>query len=58
LTGAVELKRDNDEKSASRFINLGIIIENGVYPYTKTKIIKIVPRYIIFNNLKEPIVIK
>ena len=34
------------------------MIENGVDNFIKTKIIKIVPRYMIYNNLDDPIIIK
>jgi hypothetical protein len=58
LTGAVDLKKEEGIDVESKVLNFGIIIENGVFPFNRTKIIKIVPRYIIFNNLKDPIVIK
>ncbi len=58
LSGAIDLKKEELAVVDCKILNFGIIIENGVFPFNRTKIIKIVPRYIIFNNLKDPIVIK
>ena len=35
-----------------------MIIENGSAPFSRTKFIKIVPRYILLNNLHEAIIFK
>jgi hypothetical protein len=56
LTGAVEIRATNEVDS--KVLNFGIIIENGMNQFSKTKIIKIVPRYIIFNNLDDPLIVK
>ena len=63
LTGAIELKIEGEHmqegpKGSSKIATFGIIIENGAHPFMKTKIIKIVPRYIVFNNMNEALVIK
>ena len=63
LTGAIELKIEGDHmqegpRGSSKIASFGIIIENGAHPFMKTKIIKIVPRYIVFNNMNEALVIK
>lgn len=39
-------------------MNFGIIFENGKGAYSRTKIIKIVPRYIIYNALDDDIVVR
>jgi hypothetical protein len=39
-------------------LNFGVLFENGVGHYSRTKIIKIVPRYIIFNALDDDIMIR
>jgi hypothetical protein len=41
-----------------KFLNFGVIFDNGVGSYSRTKIIKIVPRYIIFNALEEDLSVK
>ena len=39
-------------------MNFGMIFQNGTGSYSRTKIIKIVPRYIIYNALDDDIVIR
>ena len=42
----------------TKYVNFGVVIENGSDSFSKTKVIKIVPRYIIYNTLEDPIAIK
>lgn len=58
LTGLVETKRDDNFQEDNKVLSFGIVIETGVFPFNRTKIIKIVPRYIIYNNLDHPIIVK
>ncbi len=41
-----------------KYLNFGVIFENGTGAYSRTNIIKIVPRYIIYNALDDDIKIK
>jgi SHR-binding domain of vacuolar-sorting associated protein 13 len=59
LSGFVEVKSlDPDDRKRDKYLNFGVLFENGVGHYSRTKIIKIVPRYIIFNSLDDDIVIR
>ena len=59
MSGLVEVKAsDDDIGDRSKFLNFGIKFENGQGSFSRTKIIKIVPRYIICNTLDDNIYIK
>lgn len=45
-------------KSESKSLDFGIKIEMASAPYSRTKVVTIVPRYIIVNNLDFPIVVR
>jgi hypothetical protein len=48
----------DDFATKEKFLNFGIIFQNGSGSYSRTKIIKIVPRYIIYNALDDDILVK
>jgi hypothetical protein len=55
----VEVKTMSDDfATKEKFLNFGIIFQNGSGSYSRTKIIKIVPRYIIYNALDDDILVK
>lgn len=59
LSGYIEVKSIADDiEIKDKFLNFGMIFENGVGSYSRTKIIKIVPRYIIYNALDDDIKIR
>lgn len=60
LTGSIEINSEKNQlgSNLSNVLNFGIVIENGMNEFSKTKIIKIVPRYIIYNNLDDPIIVR
>lgn len=59
LSGLVEVKIDEEEPGERcRYLNFGIKFEQGEGSFSRTKIIKIVPRYIIMNTLEEDIHVK
>ena len=58
LSGFVEIKSSTDDPMKDKYLNFGVLFENGIGHYSRTKIIKIVPRYIIFNALDEDILIR
>lgn len=58
MSGLVEVKASNIQEDQDKFLNFGILFSNGQGAYSRTKIIKIVPRYIIYNTLDDDIVIK
>lgn len=58
MSGFVEIKSLSDGPTTDKYLNFGVLFENGVGHYSRTKIIKIVPRYIIFNALDDDILIR
>ena len=48
----------DDVERYDKFLNFGVLFENGEGSYSRTRIIKIVPRYIIYNALDEDIVVR
>jgi hypothetical protein len=58
LSGFVEVRSLSEDQSKEKTLNFGIIFENGVGHYSRTKIIKIVPRYIIINSLDDDILVR
>ena len=60
LNGISELKLEPtcQLKNNAKIRVVGVVIENGVTPFHRTKIIKIVPRFIVINNLDIPLAFK
>jgi hypothetical protein len=57
LSGSVEMRSLSEDSSKDKILNFGVIFENGVGHYSRTKIIKIVPRYIIINTLDDDVLV-
>jgi SHR-binding domain of vacuolar-sorting associated protein 13 len=62
LSGLIEVKINSEVhdqlEEKEKFLNFGILFSNGDGQFSRTNIIKIVPRYIIYNSLDDEIVIK
>jgi hypothetical protein len=62
LSGIVEVKAEDyppeQQQPREKFLNFGVLFTQGEGAYSRTQIIKIVPRYIIFNTLEEDIIVK
>jgi len=58
LTGAVDLPREKSSSAKSSVITFGVLIENGAFPHSRTRIIRIVPRFIFVNKMKQAVVVR
>lgn len=67
MAGSLELELDNNRDVNKEKLNtpyvpqkleFGVKIESAPTPFNKTIIIKILPRYVIVNQLQKPIIIK
>jgi len=54
----VEIKSLSEDPANDKYLNFGVLFENGAGYYSRTKVIKIVPRYIIYNALDDDIVVR
>lgn len=71
-SGTVQLKRsyfasdqndmmnqqEPDEANKKKYLELGTHIASCPLPYSRTKVIKFVPRYVLINLLEIPLVFK
>ena len=58
LTGCIEVRKKKKDNTFPRVQTFGVLIESCSSGYTHTKAIKIVPRYMFYNNLDESIIVK
>ena len=56
MSGVLDL--DHVDPLSNRQLQFGFSISQASYPYNKTNLITIVPRYVLINRLNQPVLVK
>lgn len=56
IVGVVNMVHSNPNQTKQ--LQFGITISQGLYPYTNTTVVTIVPRYVLINKLEHPLLVK